>query len=74
MVCHNAYVPIAIKTTIAIKGEQNQEIEIDEDDYFKNSIEKFVKSIKENKEKDVYQQILLQDYLMEEVRKNNEEQ
>lgn len=70
--CPRVFTPPAdFKSKIIISGETNKEIMIQEDDYFKNSISRFVKFISGNKE-EVYQQILLQDRLMEEVRMKNE--
>ena len=72
--CPRVFTPPAdFKSKILITGETNKEIEINEDDYFKNSILRFISYLNGDKE-DVYQQILLQDCLMEEVRKNNEKQ
>ena len=70
--CPRVFTPPAdFRTKIILNGERNEEIAVEEDDYFKNSIERFIHYINGNKE-DIYQQILLQDYLMEEVRKCNE--
>ena len=70
--CPRVFTPPAdFKCEILIKGEKNEIIEIDEDDYFKNSINNFLMHIDSNKEV-IYNQILLQDGLMEQVRKNDE--
>ena len=70
--CPRVFTPPAdFRTKIILSGERNEEIAVEEDDYFKNSIERFIHYINGNKE-EIYQQILLQDYLMEEVKKFNE--
>ena len=61
--------PVDFQSKLIISGEKGQEIIIDKDDYFKNSIKRFVDYINKDKST-IYQEILLQDELMEQIRRN----
>lgn len=69
--CPRIFTPPAdFRPKVIISGETNEEILVDSDDYFKNSISRFIEFLSKDKEM-IYQEILLQDRLMEEVRLNH---
>ncbi|MBR3640526.1 MAG: Gfo/Idh/MocA family oxidoreductase [Oscillibacter sp.] len=60
--------PADFETQLIVTGEDPQEIRVEPDDYFKNSIDRFIRYTSGDKET-IYEQILLQNELMESVRR-----